>query len=100
MKIRSYGHIVKGETPQYAGRQNGLFVAADLAQAVGKVVAVEPCEDEELRAVFATWEVELFEEAAPVRPTLAQTSEMLASTDVEISLPIQANCGLKVTKCS
>lgn len=100
MRIQSYGHIVTdGQLPKYAGRRDGLFVAeTDRASAVGTVVAIFPCEDEELRSIYATWEVELFDDDAPVRPTLANSSEMVAATEVEISLPVQATCGLRVTK--
>lgn len=93
-RIRSYGEILS-YVPVYAARKDGIFVAADgPTGAVGLVVRIVPCDDQQLRSVWSTWVVDLLEE--PKR-TLSDTSSTSTDVLVGVQLPVEATCSLIVS---
>ncbi len=63
--------------------------------AVGRVVSIVPCDDRQLRSIWATWIVDLLEE--PVR-TLSDTSSTSTDVLVGVQMPVEATCNLIVSR--
>jgi len=97
MRVRSYGEILS-YVPTFAARRDGIFVASEAQGAVGRVVEIVPCDEQQLAGLWATWVVDLMEE--PVRTlTTADTSSTSSDIRIGIQLPLEATCGLIISRC-